>query len=64
MTPERIKQARQLTEEINNFTDCYQLCQLWGSCPDGDVAPDVLLAWLISNPHMAEIAVSINKLDK
>jgi hypothetical protein len=63
MTPKRLEQIQKLADEIGNFKECYAVCKLWGSLPDGDVDAETILAWLIENPHMNELALSIKKLD-
>ncbi len=62
MDKKKIENVQKLAKEIENFTDCYQACVLWSSCPDGDVKAESMLAWLIEHPYMAEIAANIKKL--
>ena len=63
MTPKRLEQIQKLADAIKNFKECYETCELWGSCPEGNVEVTNLMAWLIENPHMAEIAKGIANLD-
>lgn len=63
MTPKRLENIQKLSDAIRNFKECYTDCELWGSYPDGNVTQEVIMTWLIENPHMAEIAQKINKLD-
>jgi hypothetical protein len=61
MKVQDIEKAEKLAAAISNFRSCYAECKLWGSSPDGDVRPEKMIAWLIENPHMAEIADDIRK---
>lgn len=56
-----IENINKLHEKINSFDECYKLCKLWGSSPDGDIRPDKLLEWLMENIHMSEMALDIKK---
>jgi hypothetical protein len=59
---DEIKRSKELAREVENFNGLYSTCTLWGSVPDGDVRADQLLAWMIENPGLAEIAADIAKL--
>ena len=59
----KIKNIQKLNSEIENFKDCYACVTdspLFGN-RDGIVSPEVLLAFLIENPHFQQIADEINK---
>ena len=59
----KIEKYKLIANVIDSFTECYGDIPLYGS-KDGHVESAVLLAWLMNNPHMAEIAAKIHKLDK
>ncbi len=63
MKQEQVSNITKLSAEINNFRDCYKSCKLYSSPPDGDVRVETILEWLTENPHMAEIAIEISKLE-
>jgi len=62
MTEDRIEKIQKLNSEIKNFKDCYCGIELWGG-RDTFVSAEVLMYFLIENPHFQEIADNINKMD-
>ena len=62
MNVEKIKKYSDVVEKIDSFRICYEDIKLYGNI-DGYVDAPAILAWLIENPHMAEIANEISKLD-
>ena len=59
----KIEKYKLIADELENFDACYKSIEL-SAGRDGYVNSAVILAWLIENPHMAQIAAKINKLDK
>jgi len=57
-----IEKITEIANEVANFNSCYKDCELWGG-RDMPVSSPSLLRWLIDNPHMAEIALKINKMN-
>ena len=62
MNIDKIEKYSKVVSEINNFRDCYEDIKIWANT-EGCVEASVILSWLIENPHMAEIANEISKLD-
>ena len=62
MTKEKIVQLRKLVDEVQNFMNCYDGCELWGDA-DNCVSPETLISFLIENPHFQQIADNIKKLN-
>jgi len=60
----KLKQIRKLSVEISNFEDCYSAIHLYGGPSGEHVNVETVLSWLINNPHMAEIAEKISKMEK
>ena len=58
----KINKIQMLADEINNFNDCYKDCVIYATY-DGSVVAEDILAWLIENPHFAEIAAKIKLLE-
>ncbi len=58
MDKDRIKRIQIAASDIKNFNECYQECSLHGD-REGYVEAASILAWLIENPHMADIAMQI-----
>ena len=63
MNKKQIEDAQKLGAEIQNFKDCYDPKELWGTV-EGPVSADALIEFLIENPHFQQIADSISKLSK
>lgn len=61
MKAESVIAISKMSKEIENFFDCYTSCELWGK-QDGPVSTEDLLEFLTENPHMADIALRIQKL--
>lgn len=40
---------------IKNFMDCYADCILYGSSPNGDVKPEIMLEWLVEHRYIMDI---------
>ena len=59
----KIEKYEEIAAALENFNDCYQDIILKGTI-GGVVKPSTVLAWLIENPHMAEIAKQIHDIDK
>ena len=59
----KIEKYKLIADELENFDHHYKGIELAGD-RDGYVSPVAILAWLIENPHMAQMAAKINKLDK
>lgn len=62
MDSQKIEKIQKLNAEIQNFRDCYEGNELWGDIEDC-VSPERLIAFLIENPHLQQIADAIKKLD-
>ena len=60
MDRDQIERIQMAASDIKNFNDCYSDCELHGD-RDGGVPAAKILAWLIENPHMADIAMKIKK---
>ena len=61
MNTEQIKNIRKKASAIDNFEQCYNDIQLHGD-RDGNVKYEQVLAWLIENPDMQDIANEIKNL--
>jgi len=54
-----IEKIQKLNSEIDIFRDAYKECVLYGSSPDYCVTMENMLKFLIENPHLHDIAMSI-----
>lgn len=64
MNAEKIAKVQKLNAEIDNFKNAYEGGEsLWGD-QDGHVSAESLLAFLIENPHLQEMAATVDKLDR
>ena len=60
---QNLNKVNELGSQINNFIECYKECELWGGV-DGPVSAEKLIDFIIENPHLIDIAKSIEKLGK
>lgn len=63
MDSNSIERVQKLSSEIESFRSCYDGNELWGEV-EGPVSYGALLAFLIDNPHMQDIANKVDKLNK
>ena len=62
MNKQQVENIQKLNCEIQSFRECYKDSELWGD-RDGPVPVEVLISFLIENPHFQDIANNIKKLN-
>ena len=63
MKSKEFEKIKEISDEIDNFKACYDGHELWGDREDC-VNHHTLIAFLIDNPCLGEIAVKLDKLNR
>ena len=63
---DKITKMKELSHNVDYLRDEYEQIKLWGSFPDGAVAFEKIMQWLVDNEwvvhHMLQVSQEINSL--